>query len=292
MELRQLRYFIHSAELQNFTEASKVLFITQSTLSQQIKQLEEELNILLFERKGKRVTLTEAGEAFLPFARKTIRDTELGVQKLMDLQNIRTGVLKIGVTYTLSHLLTDTLVEYSRAFPYIKLEITCKTSTDLTILLKENLVDFVLSYKPITEDNQIVITPLFDSALSVVVSDQHPLAALKKVSLGLLKTYPLVLPSQGMHARTVLDNLLTTHRTTLPCQVELNEVNILLNLVRKGHWATVLSNATIIGQEGLKAIPLTEKSLEMQASLLWLNGSYKKHSAEAFIKMLIKKVEK
>ena len=292
MELRQLRYFIRSAELQNFTEASKALFITQSTLSQQIKQLEEELNILLFERKGKRVSLTEAGEAFLPFARKTIRDTELGVQKLMDLQNVRTGVLRIGVTYSLSHLLTDTLVEYSHAFPHIKLEITYRTATDLAILLKENLVDFVLSYKPVPEDNQFEVTPLFDSTLSVVVSNHHPLAAFKKVSLDVLNTYPLVLPSGGMHARAILDNLLTAHRTTLHCHVELNEVNILLNLVRTGHWATVLSNATVIGQEGLKAVPLAEKSLEMQASLLWLNGSYKKHSAQEFIKMLIKKVDK
>jgi len=292
MELRQLRYFIRSAELQNFTEASRDLFITQSTLSQQIKQLEEELNILLFERKGKRVSLTEAGEAFLPFARRTIRDTELGVQKLMDLQNVRTGVLRIGVTYSLSHLLTDTLVEFSHAFPYIKLEITYKTSTDLVVLLKDHLVDFVLSYKPFPEDDQIEVTPLFDSSLSVVVSNHHPLSVMKKVSLDHLKTYPLVLPSVGLHARTLLDNMLNAYRTTLSCQVELNEVNILLSLVQTGRWATVLSNATVIGQEGLKAVPLAEKSLKMQASLLWLNASYKKRSAQEFIRMLIMKVDR
>ena len=78
MELRQLKYFEKAYEYQNFSEASRLLFISQSTLSQQIKQLEEELDILLFDRIGKRVVPTEAGKAFLPYARKAIQDAESG----------------------------------------------------------------------------------------------------------------------------------------------------------------------------------------------------------------------
>lgn len=66
MELRQLRYFLKAAETLNFTDAAKQMYITQSTLSQQIKQLETELNVLLFDRIGKKVFLTEAGNEFLP----------------------------------------------------------------------------------------------------------------------------------------------------------------------------------------------------------------------------------
>ena len=71
MELRQLKYFVRSAELLNFTEAANDLFISQSTLSQQIKQLEDELDMLLFDRVGKRVRLTEAGNLFLTYARQS-----------------------------------------------------------------------------------------------------------------------------------------------------------------------------------------------------------------------------
>lgn len=76
MELRQLKYFMAACELQNFSEAARQLHISQSTLSHQIKQLEDELDILLFDRIGKRVIPTEAGNAFLPFARKSIQDAE------------------------------------------------------------------------------------------------------------------------------------------------------------------------------------------------------------------------
>ena len=70
MELRQLKYFITSADTLNFTEAARLCYITQSTLSQQIKQLETELGVQLFERIGKRVFLTETGRDFLPYARQ------------------------------------------------------------------------------------------------------------------------------------------------------------------------------------------------------------------------------
>ena len=93
MELRQLKYFVKSAEYLNFSEAAKHLFITQSTLSQQIKQLEFELGFALFIRNSRHIILTEAGEEFLPFAMRTIQDAEDGVQRLYDLQRVSWDLL-------------------------------------------------------------------------------------------------------------------------------------------------------------------------------------------------------
>ena len=122
MELRQLKYFVKSAEYLNFSVASKHLYITQSTLSQQIKQLEFELGFELFLRNSRHITLTEAGEEFLPFARKTIQDAEDGVQRLHDLQHVKAGKLTVGVTYSLSTVLTEGLMEFMKTFPDIKLQ--------------------------------------------------------------------------------------------------------------------------------------------------------------------------
>lgn len=102
MELRQLKYFKEACERQNFSEAARVLHISQSTLSQQIKQLEDELDVLLFDRIGKRIAPTEAGCAFLPYAVRAIHDAEDGRQIIRDLKGIETGVLRIGVTYSMS----------------------------------------------------------------------------------------------------------------------------------------------------------------------------------------------
>ena len=96
MELRQLKYFKEACELQNFSEAARVLHISQSTLSQQIKQLEDELDVLLFDRIGKRIVPTEAGLAFLPYAVRAIRDAENGKQIIRDLKGIETGSASCG----------------------------------------------------------------------------------------------------------------------------------------------------------------------------------------------------
>ena len=146
MELRQLRYFIRSAELLNFTEAAHALYISQSTLSQQIKQLEDELGMPLFDRIGKRVRITEAGSLFLPYARQTIADSESGRFVINDLKGIKTGELRIGVTYGLSALLTPVLIQFSAQYPDVKIIVEFGTSEDLLDKLKSTRVDFLLSF--------------------------------------------------------------------------------------------------------------------------------------------------
>ena len=179
MELRQLKYFVKSAEYLNFSVAAKHLYITQSTLSQQIKQLEFELGFELFLRNSRHISLTEAGEEFLPFARKTIVDAEDGVQRLHDLQHVKTGTLKVGVTYSLSTVLTEGMISFMKAFPGIKLEVFYKTVDELLSLLKEHKVDFVLSYKPLCDAPEIDSMPLFENSLALVVSKEHRLATQK-----------------------------------------------------------------------------------------------------------------
>ena len=141
MELTQLRYFIRLAEVLNFTEASKQLFITQSTLSQSIRQTESELGTPLFERIGKKVYLTDAGQAFLPYARQSIIETETGIQKLRDMQQIYKGELRIGVIYSLCPMLAESIVRFSKEYPGIKLILTQSTSiNDMTTMLHNNEV--------------------------------------------------------------------------------------------------------------------------------------------------------
>lgn len=287
MELRQLKYFVKSAEYLNFSVAAKHLYITQSTLSQQIKQLEYELGFELFLRNSRHISLTEAGEEFLPFARKTIQDAEDGVQRLYDLQHVKTGTLKIGVTYSLSTVLTEGVICFLKEFPGIKLEIIYKTVDELLELLRERKVDFVLSYKPLYEALDIDSMPLFENTLALVVSKEHPLAARKEIRLRELQDKPLLLPSKGLQARTMLDLLTEKEGVELHSSLELNETNILLQMVATGHYATILSTSAVFGKTRFKAIPLNEPGNIMEASLLRLKDSYQKNAAKEFIDILV-----
>jgi LysR family cyn operon transcriptional activator len=123
--------------------------------------------------------------------------------------------------------------------------------------------------------------------LSVVVAKDHPLATRNKIKLSELQPYKLVLPSVGLQARMMLDRLMEKKDFKLTSHVELNETNILLQLVAKGGYITVLSTSAVFGKERFRAIALDEPGNVMEASLLSLKGSYQKASAKEFVKILL-----
>lgn len=286
MELRQLRYFAKLAETLNFSEASRELFITQSTLSQQIKQLEQELDTLLFRRDSHNVALTEAGEAMLPYAIKTIRDSQLCAERVNDLRDLLAGTLNIGVTYSFSPMLTETLLEFMKLYPGVKLNVVYKPVAELMELLDERVVDFVLAFRPRQEAQSIESHVLFQNYLAAIVSTDHPLASRERVTLEELARYDLALPSKGLQARSHFDAVTAGRGVNCRVRVELNEVNILLKLISRSRLATVLAEATAHNAAGVKAVPLDIPGNEMIGCVHTLRDSYRKRSMLELLRML------
>lgn len=285
MELRQLKYFAKVAETLNFSEAAKMLCITQSTLSQQIKQLENELDTPLLIRSSHKVTLSEAGELILPHVRRVIYEAESCADRINDLNKLASGSLSIGVTYSFSPILTETLLLFMKQYPKIRLDIYYKPMNELMELLKERVVDFVLAFKPTQSIEGVESHILFQNYLAAIVSEHHPLASKEKVTVAELRTYDLALPSKGLQARNTFDNIISSH-DPLRVRIELNEVNILLKLIRQSMLVTVLAEATIHNETGVKAVPLDIPENEMAGCVHILKDTYRKKSMQEFIRML------
>lgn len=286
MEIRQLRYFAKVAETLNFSDAAKALYITQSTLSQQIKQLEQELNAPLLLRNSHSVCLTEVGEELLPYALRTLHAADLCIDRIHDLQQLLTGTLNIGVTYTFSPILTETLLVFMKRYPHVRLNIYYKPMEELMELLSNRKVDFVLAFKSSVCHDEIESHILFDNHLAVIAGDSHPLAKKDKVKLSELEPYDIALPSKGLQARNALDKALSKYMTKLRVRLELNEVNILLKLVKQSQLVTVLAEATIRNEQGIKAVPLDFPENEMAGCVHVLKNTYRKHSMQEFIRLL------
>lgn len=285
MELRQLKYFAKVAETLNFSEAAKRLCITQSTLSQQIKQLEGELDTQLLIRSSHKVSLTEAGEMILPHVNQIIYETESCAERIRDLNKMASGSLAIGVTYSFSPILTETLLSFMKQYPKIKLTIYYKPMNELMELLKERTVDFVLAFKPNQPVDEVESHILFQNYLAAIVSENHPLASQKLVSLAELARYDLALPTKGLQARNAFDHVISPH-DSFRVRIELNEVNILLKLIRQSMLVSVLAEATIHNESGVKAIPLDLPENEMAGCVHILKDTYRKKSMQEFIRML------
>lgn len=286
MELRQIRYFLKVAELLNFSEASKALFITQSTLSQQIRQLENEFDTILFERNSHEVSLTEAGQQFMRYARKVMIDVDDCTQKMDDLKNMLTGELNIGVTFTFSPLLTETVLEFMKLYPRVRLNVFYKTMSELMDMLQRREVDFVLAFKPTDRNNKIESHVLFNNHLSVVVSEHHSLVKRKSLTLDDLAAYDAAMPARGLQARNSFDDMIHSENSKLKIRVELNDVSILLKLIKQSKLVTILAEATIHDEDGLVAIPLEMAGNDMEGCIHLLKQAYVKNSAREFYRLL------
>ena len=290
MELRQLKYFIRVAECLNFSEAAKESCISQSTLSQQIKQLEQELGSELFLRNSRTVSLTEAGMELLPYARTTIKDADACIERIRDLKDILTGTMNIGVTYSFSPILTETIFSFIKKYPKVKLNIFYKPMSELMDMLRDRKVDFVLAFKPSAPMEGIESHILFQNYLAAIVSSTHSLASEKKVSLEQIAQHGIALPSKGLQARNMLDKVLERYNFNIKARIELNDPDILLNLVRQSNLVTVLAEASIHNERGVKAVPIDIPDNEMVGCVHTLEDSYRKHSMLEFIKMLCESV--
>lgn len=285
MELRQLRYFAKAAQTLNFSDAAKALNIAQSSLSQQIKQLEDELDVQLFLRNSHSIRLTEAGQEMLPFALRTIHDAETCADRIHDLKKLLTGSLNIGVTYSFSPILTETVISFMKLYPHIKLNIIYKPMSELMDLLAKRDLDFVLAFKPTHNIADVESHILFQNSLSAVVSCSHPLASKDKVTLAELENYDLALPSKGLQARNALDYIVHSYNG-FNIKIELNEVNILLKLIRQTKLVTVLAEDSIYNERDVKAIPLDVPENEMIGCVHILKDTYHKNSMKEFVRLL------
>ena len=286
MELRQLKYFITSADTLNFTEAARQCFITQSTLSQQIKQLETELGVQLFERIGKRVFLTETGRDFLPYARQTVADADYGVQRIKDMEDLKTGRLCIGTTFGLSALITDAIARFSEQYPEIHLEVMFLKQDELIEAVRERKVDFALTFEMMEKDDLLTEQLVKTYHLCAIVSDQNPLAQQATVSLRQLADYNICTPARGMNARRMFDSLTNKKGIELQPKLEINEIHTLLHLVRTGRWVAILVDSIIHSEDGLCAVPLREAALPMPVVWLYPKDMYIRKAMQKFMELI------
>lgn len=286
MELRQLRYFVTVASTLNFSDAARKLFITQGTLSQQIKQLEDEMGIQLLSRSSHSVMLTEAGQELLPLAQETIESAICCRNRMIDMRNNVGGALNVGLTYSFSNLVTDTVKKFIREYPHVKLNLQYRTASELMEMLQAKDVDIVLAFKPFKVYDDIESEPLFRSQLSVVVRKEHPLAQRKTLNMEDITKQNIVLPSSGLQARRAFDNFIGIDTKELNVRVELNDPSIIMDLVQGTNLVTIVSSLAAYYRPNLIAIPFENGKYEMIGCVHRIKDGYQKRSAKLFIEML------
>ena len=286
MELRQLKYFVTVADTLNFSEASRQLFITQGTLSQQIRQLEDEFGAQLFERTSHSVRLTEAGEELLPLARRTLEDSRQCRNRMKDLQGSLAGTLNIGVTHSFTGVFTDTVKVFLKKYPGVQLKISYETASELIDMLRCKELDLIIAFKPVKEYEDLESEVLFDSVLSVVMRKGHPLSGRDSIQMEDLEPFGIVLPGKGLQARRTFEQFVGIDTRKFDVRAELNDPTLIMDIIQGTDLVSMVSSLAVYYRQNLVAIPIDGGSHAMPGCIHRLKDGYRKRSAEVFAEML------
>jgi LysR family cyn operon transcriptional activator len=286
MELRQLKYFVEVGRLGSFSLASKSLFITQSTISQQIQKLEEELGVELLTRDTRHVSLSDYGEQFYPCAVQVLEEARAGAERIQDVKALQVGTLSVGATYSFGPLLKQTVLDFYEKFPRIRLNLVITSQEELRQMLLDRQLDVALTYKSPLGEDRIESHQLFQSRLSLVGRIGELKGVGREVSVQDLSRFPLALPAKGLQARDSLEAVLFAQNVKLDIRLEINSVRSLLDLVGSSPLVTILSEEAIHQVQGFEAVPINHPDGRMDGCYHYLKGAYHKMAAQKFVELL------
>ena len=281
-----MKYFVEVGRLGSFSLASKSLFITQSTISQQIRKLEEELGVELLTRDTRHVTFSDYGEQFYPCAVQVLEEAKAGVERIRDVKDLKVGRLSVGATYSFGPLLKQTVLDYYRLYPHIRLDLVITSKEDLRQKLLDRELDVALTYKSPLGEEHIESHLLFQSRLCLIGRIGELKGVGETVSVQDLARFPLALPSMGLQARDTLEDVLFAQNVNLDIRLEINSVRSLLDLVGSSPLVTILSEEAIHQVTGFEAVPIDHPDGRMDGCYHYLKGAYHKTAAQKFVELL------
>ncbi|BCG01513.1 HTH-type transcriptional regulator CynR (plasmid) [Paraburkholderia sp. PGU19] len=281
MELRHLRYFAALAEQLSFTVAAQKVHVTQSTLSHQIRQLEEELGCQLFEREGRRVTMTEAGELFLERVRNALREVDEGVSTVRFAAEEMTGVVRIGATHTFNlHIIPRCVSLFLDRHPSVRVDVLEMTGDGIAQALLRGDLDIGVTYKP-NDALPLRFEPLYTEEMMLAVGLRHPFAKRRFVRVSELHLQRMVLLPRSFSTRVLLDESFRMANAAPVVVAEMNAIAPMIELVRETDIATIVSTHAL-RREDVKLIPLESPTPVRSPGLLWRRDEARTPAARSF----------
>ena len=268
MDLQDLTAFIEVAESGSFSRAAEVLHLTQPAVSKRVAALEQRIGRPLLDRVARRVTLTDAGHALLPYARAALQCVEDGRRALSHLSDHVSGRLTIGISHHIGlHHLPPVLKRFATEYPQVDLDIHFMDSEIAchdVLAGKLELGIVTLPSEPIAHLEQRTVWP---DPLAVVVAQDHPLAQRPKVKLSHLAEYPAVLPDETTYTHRIIKAALHRHGLTPRIRLATNYLETLKILVAIGLGWSVLPLSMV--DDSLRVLKLPELSLHRDLGVVW-----------------------
>ncbi len=242
--LHQLKVFEAVARHNSFTRAAEELFLTQPTVSMQVKQLTKAVGMPLFDQVGKRLSLTQAGEELLKTCREVFENLDQFEMTVADLKGLKQGRLRVAVITTAKYFVPRLLGPFCERYPGIDISLQVTNHEYILNRLSENLDDlYVMSQLP--ENMEIACHRILENPLVVVARADHPLAQEKNISLERVAAEPFIMREPGSGTRKAAQNIFDEHKLLLKVRLDLGSNEAIKQAIAGGLGISVLSAHTL-----------------------------------------------
>lgn len=243
--LHQLKVFEAAARHSSFTRAAEELFLTQPTVSMQIKQLTKSVGLPLFEQVGKRLYLTEAGRELFATCRQIFETIAQFEMKVADLKGLKQGQLRLAVITTAKYFIPRLLGPFCQLYPGIDISLQVTNHERILERMSSNLDDlYIMSQVP--ENLDLNFEPFLENPLVVFAPTSHPLVKEKNIPIQRLANEPFIMREPGSGTRRAVQNLFEEHGVTVKVKLELGSNEAIKQAIAGGLGISVLSHHTLM----------------------------------------------
>jgi DNA-binding transcriptional LysR family regulator len=288
MELRHLRYFLGVAEARSFSRAAARLNVTQPALSRQIRDLERELGIQLFDRAGRQVRLTPQGQDLLSRSRNALAEVDGIRDRARSLEEGRVGVLRLGATpQVLQSIIAGFLTRYRRSNPAVEVQLVEAGGVRLVSLVESGELHLALG--PILASETVRDRVLFPARILAVVPQRSRLARRRTVELTELASETLLLLRPEFATRQIVDGAFRVARLTPRVALESGDPHCLVTLAEAGHGVAIVPSTFRLPRGRFHAAPLVHGavSLGFWVSVVWDPRRFVPPYGERFVAELV-----
>lgn len=238
--IRQLEIFIAVAKAESYTKAAQEIHLTQPAVSMQVKQLEDQLGVALFERLGRSIYLTEAGNEVYHYARTILSQLDEMGSVLDNIKGLDQGMLRISVATTANYFAPILFSIFNKRFPGLTVSLDITNRQALLKQLGENEVDLVIMGQP-PKDHDLEAEAFMKNPLVVIAPPDHPLAKQTKISLEVLANEKFLVRERGSGTRGAMERFFKKHQLHLHTGMEVSSLEAIKQSVAAGLGLGVVS---------------------------------------------------
>ncbi len=282
MDINNLKTFLSVAETGSFSIASEHLFLTQPAISKRIASLEAELDVALFDRIGRHVSLTEAGRALLPRARKILDELEDSRRVIRNLSGKIGGRLSLGTSHHIGlHRLPSVLSAYHHQYPDVVLDLHFLASEAVWQQVIHGDVELGIVTLPQEAESALRYRKVWDDPMDIMISASSPLAKWTDLNLEILLEQPAILPEHGTYTREIIQTAFAKVKKPLSTTaMSTNSLETVRMLVSIGLGWSVLPRTMI--NRSLKVLRFPNLQFKRELGIIWHAGRTLSNAAQSF----------